>query len=138
MKHKIFIYHVIRVAFGMFLVLYSIYNVIKYSEFLERLDRYFSNVTVFDTTIIESLAPLVPFEEFIIGFFITLGIFTRKALMAAIILFGFFALFLLDANYINCATVHLLFSLLAILLLKKDNYDLNTVNFDKDSHQIIQ
>jgi hypothetical protein len=137
MKIRIFLYHITRVVFGVLLVLCSTYNVIRYSEFLERLDLYFGNATVFDIGFIEALAPLVPFEEFVIGMFLALGIFTRKSLIVVIILFAFFTLFLVDADCLLFAFIHLVFCGIAMLLLKNDNYDMNSINYNKDSYQII-
>ncbi len=137
MKIRIFLYHITRVVFGVLLVLCSTYNVIRYSEFLERLDLYFGNATVFDIGFIEALAPLVPFEEFVIGMFLALGIFTRKSLITVIILFAFFTLFLIDADCWFFAFIHLVFCGIAMLLLKNDNYDMNSINYNKDSYQII-
>ncbi len=137
MKIRIYLYHLIRVVFGGLLVLYGTYNVIKYSEFLERLEAYFSNATVFNIAFIEALAPLVPFEEFVIGMFLILKIFVRKTLIAIIILFTFFTLFMVDADCLTLALIHLFFCGIAIVLLKNDKYDLNSINYDKDSYQVI-
>ncbi len=137
MKIRIYLYHLTRVVFGVLLVLSGTYNVIRYSEFLERLDIYFGNVTVFNIAFIETLAPLVPFEEFVIGMFLILGIFIRKALITVIILFTFFTLFLVDADCLLFAFAHLVFCGIAIVLLKKDNYDMNSINYDEDSYQVI-
>ncbi|MCK8522650.1 hypothetical protein M0D21_13785 [Aquimarina sp. D1M17] len=130
MKFKIYLYHFIRISFGMLLVLYSVYNVIKYSGFLSRLDQYFNSASVFDVWIIEALAPLVPFEEFIIGFFLVLGMFTRKVLVVSTFLLAFFTLFLFDAGYTNCALIHLVLCTVSIILLKKDNYNINSFHYD--------
>ncbi len=127
MKFKIYLYSIARVSFGIILVLSSIYNAVKYSGFLDRLDRYFSQVTIFDSNIIEAMAPLVPFEEFVIGFFLILGMFTKKALIASTVLFAFFTLFLLDANYWFCAGIHLFLCIVSIVLLRKNNYDVNSI-----------
>ncbi|MEW7291181.1 MauE/DoxX family redox-associated membrane protein [Aquimarina sp. 2304DJ70-9] len=127
MKFKIYLYSITRVSFGMVLMLHSIYNAIKYSGFLDRLDRYFNRVTIFDNDIIEAMAPLVPFEEFVIGFFLILGMFTKKALMVSTVLFAFFTLFLLDANFWYCAGIHLFLCMISVILLRKNDYDLNSV-----------
>ncbi|MBQ4822846.1 hypothetical protein [Aquimarina sp. MMG016] len=136
MKLRIYLYYIIRVSFGMFLVLGSIYNVIKFSGFLERLDGYFSAVTIFDVGFIESLAPLVPFEEFVIGLCLALGVFTKRVLIVAIVLFTFFSLFLLDAGKVDCAIIHLFFSIISFILLKKDNYDLTSFQYSKDFYSV--
>ncbi len=133
MKIKIYLYSFLRISFGMLLVLHSIYNAIKYSGFLDRLDQYFNKVSIFDNTVLEALAPLVPFEEFVIGFFLILGMFTKKALKVATFLFAFFTLFLLDADYLYCAGIHLILCLTSIFLLKKNNYDLSSI----DSYRIV-
>ncbi|GAA4276516.1 MauE/DoxX family redox-associated membrane protein [Aquimarina mytili] len=133
MKIKIYLYSFLRISFGTLLVLHSIFNAIKYSGFLDRLDVYFNQVSIFDNTVLETLAPLVPFEEFIIGFFLILGIFTKKALKVSIALFAFFTLFLLDANFVNCAAIHLLLCATSIILLRKNNYDINSI----DSYRVL-
>ncbi len=138
MKFKTNLYVITRVTFGMLLVLYSVYNVIKYSGFLERLDKYFSTATIFDIAAVEALAPLVPFEEFLIGFFLVMGLFTRKILIAATILFGFFTIFLFDAGHIYCALLHSILLIVSIILLKKNNYDMDSLNYSRDSYQVIQ
>ncbi|PKV49947.1 hypothetical protein ATE84_1993 [Aquimarina sp. MAR_2010_214] len=137
MKIRIYLYHFIRVTFGVLLVSYGTYNVIWYSEFLERLDIYFESATILDISFIEALAPLVPFEDFVIGMFLILGIFTRKTLITIIILFTFFTLFLVDADCLFFAFIHLALGGIAMLLLKKDNHDLNSISHDKDIYQII-
>ncbi len=137
MKIRIYLYHLTRVIFGALLVLYGTYNVIRYSEFLERLDIYFGNATVFNISFVEALAPLVPFEEFVIGMFLILKIFVRKALITIIILFTFFTLFLVDADCLILALIHLVFCGIAIVLLKNGKYDLNAISYDKDSYQVI-
>ncbi|WP_160112153.1 DoxX family membrane protein [Aquimarina sp. AU58] len=137
MKTRIYLYHLTRVIFGALLVLYGTYNVIRYSEFLERLDIYFGNVTVFNIGFIEALAPLVPFEEFLIGLFLVLGVFTRKTLIVTSILFAFFTLFLWDANSSYRAGAHLISFLITIVLIIGNTYDRNTIRYHKDSYQII-
>lgn len=137
MRIGFFLYKAFRLLFGMFLVLFSTYNVIGYSEFLNRVDQFFNNVRVFDIEFIETLAPLVPFVEFVIGMFLTLGIFTRKVLIATIILFTFLIVFLLDANYWYCACAHFILWTIAIILLKMNHYDRNSMSYNKDSYQII-
>ncbi|WP_281987333.1 MauE/DoxX family redox-associated membrane protein [Aquimarina aggregata] len=138
MKFRVYIYPVIRIIMGMSLVLYSVYNVIKYRRFLDRLDHYFDQASIFDIGFIEALAPLVPFEEFVIGIFLVLNIFKRKVLIASIPLFGFFTLFLLDVNQISCAFIYAIFCVTAIILLKKDKYDLYADRNSADSFRMIQ
>ncbi len=138
MKIKIYLYQISRILFGIFLVLYSVYNVIRYAGFLDRLDLYFSAVSVFDFAAVEALAPLVPFEEFLIGFFLILGMFTRKVLIASAVLFAFFTVFLFDANHNTCALIHLFFFLVSMILLKKDNYDLITPGYNVQACHIIK
>ena len=137
MRIIFFIYRVTRILFGMFLILTSIYNIIKYSGFLDRLDQYFNNVRVFDIVFLEAIALLVPFEEFVIGMFLVMGIFIRKVLIASIMLFFFFTLFLIDADYWNRAFVYMLFCLVAIVLLIKDNQDSNEGTFNKKTYLVV-
>lgn len=103
----------------MLLVVYSLYNVIKYTGFLNRLDLYFANVTLFDFGFLEAMAPLIPFEEFLIGIFLVLGISVRKVLMVTVVLFGFFTLFLFDATKLDCALIHFTLFIVSFILLKK-------------------
>lgn len=131
MRIRFFMYRVTRILFGIFLILTSIYNVIKYPFFLDRLDQYFNNARVFDTVFLETMAPLVPFEEFAIGMFLFMGIFIRKVLITSMVLFFFFALFLMDADYWDRAFLHLLFCMVAIVLLMKDNQDSNPALLNK-------
>lgn len=119
------------------MVLTSMYHVIKYSDFLDRLNVYFDAVSVFDTNIIEALAPLVPFEKFTIGCFLALDISRRNILKAAIILFGFFTLFLIDASQWYCAGIHFGFFMISMILLQMDNHSYKSTKFSKDSYQIV-
>lgn len=132
-KFKIYLYRIIRISFGVLLVLNSMYNAIKYPNFLNRLDNYFDQVTVFKYDIIETFAPLVPFEEFVIGFFLILGMFLKKVLKASTLLFAFFTLFLFDANNIYCALTYLMLFIVSVVLLRKNNYDLSSV----DSYKVL-
>lgn len=138
MKFKIYFYHVVRVALGILLVVYSLYNVIKYTGFLNRLDIYFGNVTLFDIGFLEAIAPLVPFEEFLIGILLTLGISVRKVLVVTASLFGFFTLFLIDATRLDCALIHFMLFIIAVALLKKDHYNLTSFDYSKDIYQMTE
>lgn len=129
MKFKIYFYRTLRVSLGVLLTSYSVYNTIEYNRFLERLDVYFGQATVFNISVIELLAPLVPFEEFVIGLFLTLGMSTKKVLQVLILLFGFFTLFLFDAGHWHCATIHFLILFVSLLLLLKNDYDVNSNHF---------
>lgn len=137
MRLRFFIYRATRILFGILLILNSIYNIIKYSGFLDRLDQYFNNTKVFDTVFLEAIAPLVPFEEFVIGMFLVMGIFIRRVLITTTLLFFFFALFLIDADYWDRAFVYLLFCMIAIVLLMKDRQDSNSRFFNKKSYVVI-
>ncbi|MDY8137885.1 DoxX family membrane protein [Aquimarina sp. 2201CG5-10] len=137
MKFRIYFYTMIRVLFGTYLVAYGAYNVFRYPVFLDRLEKYFTYTSVFDLGIVELLAPLVPFETFIIGLFIAMGIFTRKILIASICLFAFLTVFLLDANADQLALVHFLFLIISVILLAKDNYNLNSVDYSRDSYMLL-
>ncbi len=137
MKLRLNFYTTIRILFGLFLVLISVYDAIKYSGFLGRLDTYFESVSIFDFEFLKATAPLVPFEKFVIGFFMMLGMFTKKVLAMALVLFGFFSLFLLDASYPYCALIHFGFFLVSFFLLKNNHYDLHSGRYNKDSFQII-
>ncbi len=138
MRIGFFLYHITKVLFGIILIVCGTYNVIKYSDFLNRLDTYFDTTTVFGFGLLEELAPLVPFGEFGIGMFLTLGIFTRKALLTSSVFFGFCSLFFLDSGYLPLALIHLFLCILAIILLRKKKYDLSSIRYDKDSYGVMQ
>ncbi|WP_299439622.1 DoxX family membrane protein [uncultured Aquimarina sp.] len=137
MKFRIYLYTLVRVLFGIFLALHSTYNVFFYSEFLQKIDAYFTKATLFNYNFIEALAPLVPFEEFIVGMFLTLGFFTRKVLMGAALLFLFLAFFLLDANSLELALVHLVFFFIILILWHKENYNLKSMDYLRNSYLVI-
>ncbi|SEL34140.1 hypothetical protein SAMN04487910_2187 [Aquimarina amphilecti] len=137
MKFRVYLYTAVRILFGAFLVLHSTYNVIIYSEFLKEIDTYFLKSTVFKYDLIEALAPLVPFEEFIIGMFLILGYYTKEVLISGSILFLFLSLFLLDANSTELSMIHLSFFILTLILWKKDNYNLKSVDYARHVDLII-
>ncbi|GAA4274397.1 hypothetical protein U6A24_15605 [Aquimarina gracilis] len=137
MKFGPYLYPILRILFGAFLVLTSIYDAIRYSGFLNRLDRYFERVSIFDLEFLEAFAPLVPFEKFVIGFFMILGMFKKKVLKISLGLFGFFTLFLLDASYQYCALIHFGFFITSLILLKNDNDNLSSFDHKKNFYQAI-
>ncbi|MBQ4805713.1 DoxX family membrane protein [Aquimarina sp. MMG015] len=137
MKFRVYLYAVVRILFGGFLALHSAYNVIIYSEFLNEVDTYFTKTTVFKYDLVEALAPLVPFEEFVLGLFLILGYFTRKVLICASILFLFLALFLLDVNSIGLSILHIGLFILTLILWKKDNYNLKSMDYSRDMYLMI-
>ncbi|WP_299257200.1 hypothetical protein [uncultured Aquimarina sp.] len=137
MKFRIYLYTAVRILFGVFLVLHSTYNVIFYSEFLQKIDVYFSETTIFNYTLIEAFAPLVPFEEFMLGLFLVLGFFTRRVLIGAALLFSFLTFFLLDANSLKLSLIHLGFFFITLVLLRKDNYNLKSLDYSRDSFLMI-
>jgi len=126
-KLKTYLYRIIRISFGLLLVLYSMYNAINYPSFLIRLNSYFNKVTIFDYEIMEVLAPLIPFEEFVIGFFLILGMFLKKVLKVSALLFAFFTLFLFDANSLYCGLIYCSLSIVSIFLLRKNTHDENSL-----------
>jgi len=137
MKFRIYLYTAIRILFGVFLALHSVYNVFFYSDFLQKIDVHFTKATLFNYNLVETLAPLVPFEEFIVGMFLALGFFTRKVLKGAALLFLFLAFFLLDANSLELALVHLVCFFVVLMLWHKENYNLKSMDYLRDSYLII-
>ncbi len=138
MKSKTNPFVVARVTLGISLVVYSVYNVVKYANFLNKLDSYFDVVTIFDLSMIEALAPLIPFEEFLIGVFLVMGLFKREVLIVSSILFAFFTAFLLDASHFYCALIYSVLTLLTIILLKNNKYDVNnTTSYPKGYYPIV-
>ncbi|WP_206604249.1 hypothetical protein [Aquimarina sediminis] len=105
---------------------------------MDRLDVYFGSAKVFNIELIEALAPLVPFEEFVIGMFLILGIFTKEVLIATITLFTFFMLFFLDVNYWFLASIYCILSFVAIVLLKNSHYDINSMSYNKEPYRVIK
>ncbi|KAA1242820.1 DoxX family membrane protein [Aquimarina sp. RZ0] len=132
MNVKLNLYTTIRVVFGLFLVLHGVCNAVLYSDFLNRIDAYFTKAKIFDIELIEALAPLVPFEEFVIGLFLVLGFFIKRALIAAILLFTFIVLFLLDVDSIELAILHIGFFFVALLLWRKDSCSIDGLNYSRD------
>ncbi|MDH7446882.1 DoxX family membrane protein [Aquimarina sp. 2201CG14-23] len=137
MKFRVYLYTLVRILFGVFLVLHAAYNVIFYSEFLNKIDAHFTKTTIFNFSFIETLAPLVPFEEFVIGSFLALGFFTRNVLIGAIFLFSFLAFFLIDANSPELSLLHAGCFLVTLVLLKKENYNLKSADYTRDSFLMI-
>ncbi|WP_108803516.1 DoxX family membrane protein [Aquimarina sp. Aq107] len=137
MRFRVYLYTVVRILFGAFLTVHSTYNVIVYSEFLNEIDTYFTRITIFKYDLVEALAPLVPFEEFVLGMFLILGYFTRNTLISASILFLFLSFFLLDANSIELSILHLGFFILTLILWKKDNYNLKSMDYSRDMYLMI-
>ncbi len=133
MRLRIFLYTKARILFGLFLVLHASYNAIGYSEFLIRINLYFTNTTVFNMKLIEILAPLVPFEEFIIGLLLIIGFLTRKSLIAAMISFAVITGFLFDANSVQLALLHMIFFFISLVLLMKIDYNLNSIDYQRES-----
>lgn len=126
-----------RVLFGLYLVVHSAYNVFIYSEFLKEINDYFKHTEWFTHPLIESLAPLVPFEEYILGMFLILGIFIKEVLRCALLLFSFISLFLLDANFPFLAIIHVMFFVMSIILLKNNNYNIKSMDYNRDLYNSI-
>ncbi|GAA0733321.1 hypothetical protein GCM10009430_47400 [Aquimarina litoralis] len=137
MKFKVYLYTISRVLFGLYLVVHSVYNVFIYSEFLKEINAYFEYTEWFTHPLIESLAPLVPFEEFILGMFLVLGIFTKEVLICALLLFSFISLFLLDANFPFLAIMHAMFFVISLILLQHKNYNIKSMDYNRDLYNSI-
>ncbi|MFD2561705.1 hypothetical protein [Aquimarina rubra] len=137
MKLRVYLYTTVRILFGVFLVLHSMYNVILYADFLQGLEMYFTKTTLFDYEFVKTFAPLVPFEEFTIGLFLIIGFSTRRVLMGAALLFSFLVFFLLDANSINLSLIHLVFFLISFILWKKEHYNLKSMDYSRGVHVMV-
>ncbi|MBP2832246.1 hypothetical protein J8281_08615 [Aquimarina sp. U1-2] len=118
MKLKILLFNLLRLCLGIFLVTTSINDVLNYTDFLGRLYQYFASVSILDIYVVEALAPLVPFEKFMIGLFLILGMSEHIMLRIAIFLFSFFTVYLIDASQWYCAGIHFLLVVSAIVLIK--------------------
>jgi len=133
MRLRIYLYTAVRILFGAFLVLRSTYEVFLYADFLQKIDTYLLEITVFNLEFVELLAPLVPFGEFILGLFLVLGYFAKKTFIVATLLFCFFGLFLLDAKASELAMLHFSFMILTLLLWRKDHYNIQAIDHSKES-----
>ncbi|MBW1298807.1 MauE/DoxX family redox-associated membrane protein [Aquimarina litoralis] len=137
MKFKVYLYTAIRGLLGVFLTLHAIYNVLIYTDFLVEIEMYFKTSELFNYDFIEALAPLVPFEEFILGMFLILGVFTKEVLICSLFLFAFISIFLLDANFPVLSALHMFFFMVTLLLLKKHNYNLKSMDYSRDLYKTI-
>ncbi|WP_299210821.1 hypothetical protein [uncultured Aquimarina sp.] len=137
MKFRIYLYAIARILFGLALTFNGAYNVIVYPKFLACLDDHFERTTILDFEIIEFFLVLVPFAEFIIGLLLMIGCYTRKVLISSIILFLFIVMYLLDANSEIMIFVYTVFLLMSGILLRKDNYNLKSMDYSRDSYQMI-
>ncbi|WP_298312501.1 hypothetical protein [uncultured Aquimarina sp.] len=137
MKFKIYLYAIARILFGLALTLNGVYNVIIYPKFLACLEDHFERATILDFEFIEFFLVLVPFTEFIIGLLLMIGCYTRKVLMSSVVLFLFIVMYLLDANSEIMIFVYTIFLLISGILLRKDNYNLKSMDYFRDSYQMI-
>ncbi|TYP72958.1 DoxX family membrane protein [Aquimarina intermedia] len=132
MRFRVFFYACSRILFGSYLVVHAAYNVFDYSSFLVQLDMFFSNASFFSFEVLEALAPLVPFVEFIIGSFLLLGFFTKPVLLTAMVLFSGTVLFLLDVKEESLVTTHITLFIVSLILFIKDDYNPKPIGQSKD------
>jgi len=132
MKYRIFLYTLTRVLFGIVLAANGAYNVIIYPEFLTCLESFIRKTSVFDFEFVGIFLALAPFAEFLIGLLLIMGFYTRKALIFSILLFLFIALYLLDANSEIMIFVYTVFLLMSGILLRKDNYNIHSIDYSTD------
>jgi len=133
MRLRIYLYTAVRILFGTFLVLHSTYDVLLYADFLQQIDAYLLEITVFNLEFIEILTPLAPFGEFILGLFLVLGYFAKQTFIVATLLFCFLGLFLLDAKASELALLHFSFMILTLVLWRKDHYNIKSMDYSKES-----
>ncbi|WP_378185254.1 hypothetical protein ACE939_09590 [Aquimarina sp. W85] len=124
MKLTFLVYILPRIIFGLFLFFHGTFNVYDYSNFLLRLNSYFTKTTFFNLEILKALGPLVPFIEFIIGFFLLLDFFIKPVLWVATILFSGIILFLLDAKEESLLTTHIILLSVTLTLYINERYNL--------------
>ncbi|MFC5046727.1 DoxX family membrane protein [Aquimarina sp. TRL1] len=125
-------YTIIRVLFGVLLVFHGIYNVIKYTAFLELMEKSFRVSNVFGLGFVEAFVSLIPFIQFGFGLFLILGFFTRNVLIFAVLLHAFFMIFLLETGVENIALIQLMFLIISVGLLFKNHYNLNSMDYTRD------
>ncbi|WP_298546845.1 MauE/DoxX family redox-associated membrane protein [uncultured Aquimarina sp.] len=137
MRFRIYLYAIARILFGLVLTFNGAYNVIVYPKFLACLENHFERTSVLDFEFVEFFLVLVPFTEFTIGSLLMIGCYTRKVLISSVILFLFIVMYLLDANSEILIFVYAVFLLMSGILLRKDNYNLKSMDYSRDSYQMI-
>ena len=120
-------YSIARVITGLTLVVHGAHNVFNFSNYIQRVEMYFGKLDYFDNAFLLYTSPLVPFEEFTLGLFITIGFFTRKALWIAMGLYTFLILFMLDAEAYNLITFHVVLISIFLILDFSNKYDRYTI-----------
>ncbi len=120
-------YSIIRVVTGLVLMVHGAHNVLYFSNYLNRVEIYFTRLEYFNTSFLYQTSPLVPFEEFTLGLFIAMGVFTRKSLWLAIGLYFFLILFMLDAEAYNLIAFHVALITIFLILDFNNKYDKHSV-----------
>ncbi|AGC75405.1 DoxX-like protein [Nonlabens dokdonensis] len=85
---KTFLYAVIRVALGSYLLVHAIYNLANFETFIELSMGYIPTDSPLE--FLAQLTPLVPLVEFFIALMILLGLYARISLIWAIVIGVFF------------------------------------------------
>ncbi len=101
---KTFLYALIRVSLGSYLLAHAILNMINFDSFLELSMAYIPTGSSLE--FLAQLAPLVPLVEFFIALMILLGLYTRISLLWAIALGVFFTLLFHYLGDTETALVH--------------------------------
>ncbi|GAA0872001.1 hypothetical protein GCM10009117_11480 [Gangjinia marincola] len=128
MNIKVISYTTLRMIIGIFLVIHGFYNALFFSNFLNRLDHYFEKQDLFYNDFLIATAPLVPFEEFILGALLICGLFTKKVLYIATGLVLFFASFVLKANTYGLGMIYVFIVFISLILLLKEEYNYFSVD----------
>ncbi|WP_459211827.1 hypothetical protein [Aquimarina rhabdastrellae] len=136
MKINALVFFVFRIIIGLSFVIYGLYNAIQYESFIGRIETYFGQVSFFNIGIIETLAPLVPFEKFLIGLLLILGYATQKVTKIAILLCSFFTIFLIDAHQFNLALIYVVFVMMMLVILK-DEKNIYALNAKKEPYMFL-
>ncbi len=130
-------YTAVRVIVGVFLVFRSFLSTVDFNGFLDRIDSYFEKVTVFNFQILYYTAPLVPFEEFTLGILIALGLHTKIVLKISLVLFSYFAFFMLDAGIYDKAVCHSMITILIAFLFYYRRFNLKSMDHEIRSQSLL-
>jgi len=130
-------YTATRVLTGAYLVFHSFLSTIDFNGFLNKVDLYFESVEVFNFQILYYTAPLVPFEEFIIGILLALGLHTKIVLKVGFVLFAYFSLFLLDAGVYSSAICHIGMTLAMATLFYFKRFNIKSMDYEISSHSLL-
>lgn len=126
-----------RVFTGVYLVFHSFLRTVDFNGFLNKVDVYFENLTVFNFKILYYTAPLVPFEEFALGILLALGLYTRLVLKIGVVLLAYLSLFLVDAGIYSEAICHLIMTIAFMTLYMFRAYNVRSMDYEIRSHSLL-